>query len=66
MARFIAVVTQTDSSCQIPNGWVRYYHTNGNLSSKIRFINGMIEGPKNSLPVDFIGLPKKNLSKIRG
>jgi antitoxin component YwqK of YwqJK toxin-antitoxin module len=68
MARFIAVVTQTDSgwlrseiyiatkklaleglykdsSCQIPNGWVRHYYTNGNLSSEIRFINGMIEGP---------------------
>jgi antitoxin component YwqK of YwqJK toxin-antitoxin module len=67
MARFISVVTQTDSgwlrseiyiatkklhreglykdsSCEIPNGWVRRYYTNGNLESEVRFTNGMTDG----------------------
>ncbi len=67
MARFVAVVTQTDSgwlrseiyiatkklhreglykdsSCEIPNGWIRRYYSNSNLLSEVRFINGVTDG----------------------
>lgn len=87
MARFISMVTQTDSgwlrtdiyiatkklrmeglykdsNCLVPNGWQRWYYTNGNKASEYWFPNGIPEGA--FITYHYNGMIKDSMVYVKG
>lgn len=53
-----------DSNCLIPNGWIRWYYTNGNLQSERRFPNGVPDGT--FITYHYNGMIKDSMGYVNG
>jgi antitoxin component YwqK of YwqJK toxin-antitoxin module len=53
-----------DSNCLVPNGWVRWYYTNGNLQSEYWFPNGIPDGT--FATYHYNGMKKDSMVYIKG